>query len=198
RLYRGVSATVLTDAEASLGQVRQALDQLVASTRPGDTVIVALSGHGIKKADATYFAPVRFDPENAEGTGLPWPELLAKLEAARRTARAVWLLADCCRAAPGLRRELVATARDLKKGVDDAGNLIVCTASSGDTPSYETDGLKHGLFTQAWLEALRGEAPAFLYQETPRGKVLDLAGLQFIVNKSVIDHARAAGVRQRV
>src|SRR5439155_6211087 len=107
-------------------------------------------------------------------TGLPWAELLGKLEGARKTARAVWVLADCCRAAPGLRRELVATARDLKRGVEEGGNLIVCTASSGDTPSYESEDLQHGLFTQAWLEALRGEAPAVVYETTARGRVLQL------------------------
>src|SRR5205814_4435074 len=106
RLYR-VSYTVsITNADATLADVRQALDMLLANTRPGDTVIVALSGHGIKKGDATYFAPVRFDPENVEGTGLPWAEIVAKLQQARQSARSVWLLADCCRAAPGLQRTL--------------------------------------------------------------------------------------------
>src|SRR5262249_22456478 len=53
-------------------------------------------------------------------------------------------------------------------------------------------------FTQAWLEALRGEAPDLLYEETPRGRVLALAGLQRIVDASVLRHAREAGVRQKV
>src|SRR5262249_32311601 len=75
-----------------------------SKVRPGDTLILSLSGHGLKQGKDTYFAPVRFDPENAAGTGLPWAAVLAKLEAARQTARAVWVLADCCRASPGLRR----------------------------------------------------------------------------------------------
>src|SRR5262249_15148228 len=148
-----------------------------------------------------YFAPVQFQPQNAAGTGLPWKEVLAKLEQARRKARAVWVLADCCRSAPGLRRELAATPRDLKRGVEDGGNLIVCTASSGDQPSYESQALKHGIFTAAWLEALRGEVPPEyqgIYREVARGRVLDLAGLQFLVNERVLRHARAAGVRQKV
>src|SRR5258706_77476 len=138
RLYAGSDIRILTNADASLASIRNALDDLTAAVRPGDTVIVALSGHGLKKGDATYFAPVRCDPENVEGTGLPWKEVLAKLEEARKTAKAGWGLADCCRAAPGVRKEITsATRRDLKKGGEEGGNLINCTASSGDISSYE-------------------------------------------------------------
>jgi uncharacterized caspase-like protein len=198
KLYKGADITVVTDAEATLARVRQAIDQFTTSVRPGDTLILALSGHGLKKGDASYFAPVRTDPENVEGTGLPWREVLAKLEEARKTARSIWVLADTCRAAPGLRRELAATAADLKRGVEEGGNLVICTASSGDTPSYESEDLKHGIFTQAWLEALRGDAPQLVYEEVARGKVLTLSGLQFAVDASVRRYARKEGVRQAV
>ncbi len=198
-LYIGADVTFVTNADATLARIREALDQFTRNVRPGDTLILSVSGHGLKRGDATYFAPVRCDPENVEGTGLPWNEVLAKLEEARKTARAVWVLADCCRAAPGLRRDVTAaTSRDLKRGVEEGGNLIICTASSGDTPSYESEDLKHGIFTAAWLEALNGEAPSLVYQDVARGKVLTLSGLQFAVDSAVIRLARAAGVRQRV
>src|SRR5207248_762312 len=113
------------------------------------------------------------------------------------TAKAVWVLADCCRAAKGLRREITAaTNRDLKKGVEEGGNLIICTASSGDTPSYESEDLKHGIFTAAWLEALSGKSPSLVYQDVARGKVLTLSGLHFALDLAVSKMARAAGVRQ--
>jgi hypothetical protein len=82
--------------------------------------------------------------------------------------------------------------------VDAGGNLVICAASSADTSSHESPALKHGLFAQAWLEALRGEAPAFLYEETPRHRVLTLSGLQFILDASVNRHAREMGVRQEI
>lgn len=200
-LYRSTDITILTNADATLARLRQALAQLVANARPGDTLVVALSGHGIRTGEETYFAPARFDPENAAGTGLPWQELLGQLEGVRKTARAVWVLADCCRAAQGLRRELAASAKELKRGVEEGGNLIVCTASSGDAPSYESDEVKHGLFTQAWLEVLRGEVPAgweMVYKPTPRGRVLTLSGLQFWLTSAVKRHADTAGVQQKV
>jgi uncharacterized caspase-like protein/tetratricopeptide (TPR) repeat protein len=219
KLYRGVDLTVVTDGEATLGRLREALDQFTRNVQPGDTLVLALSGHGVRvgppKVEAVglaidammalkqqepkfYFAPVRFDPQNPEGTGLSWSEVLAKLEVARKTAKAVWVLADCCRAAPGLRRDAIATAADLKRGIDEGGNLILCTASSGDSPSYESEDLKHGIFTQAWLEALSGKGPDIVYEDRPLGKVLTLSGLQFSVDYAVRQHARKAGVRQQV
>jgi uncharacterized caspase-like protein len=183
RLYRGATTVSMVVADATLVRIREALDRLVADTRPGDTVILALSGHGIRQGEETYFAPVRFDPENAAGSGLVWREVLAKLEKAReKKARAVWLLADCCRAAPGFPP---ATSRDLKRGLEEGGNLIVVTASSGDSPSYENADLKQGIFTRAWLEALRGEAPELVYEPAARGKVLTLSRLQFWLDSSV-------------
>ena len=122
-----------------------------------------------------------------------------QLEAARQRTRAVWVLTDCYRVAPGLGRERQATGKDLRRGVEEGGNLVICTASAGDTPSYESEDLKHGLFTQAWLEALRGQGPAFVYEDTARGRVLTMSGLQFVVDASVRRHARREGiVRQQV
>ena len=113
------------------------------------------------------------------------------------TARAIWVLADCCRSADGLRRD-TATARDFQRGVEEGGNLIVCTASSGNTPSYENSDLQHGIFTQAWLDALGGKALDGLYDPTPRGRILRLGNLQSALDISVRKYARAAGVRQQI
>src|SRR5262249_342484 len=123
------------------------------------------------------------------------------LEGARSRARSIWVLADCCRAAPGLERTKQATGRDLRRGVDPYGNLVICTASEGDAPSYESDDLKHGIFTRAWLEALRGAVPETLrglYDPGPRGGVLRLWALQALLAQQVINSARDAGVKQRV
>jgi uncharacterized caspase-like protein len=128
-----------------------------------------------------------------EGSGLPWQEVLASMEEARKAAKAVWVLADCCRSAPGLKAP---TSRDIQGGEKQRGNLLICTASSGDAASYESEDLKHGIFTAAWLEALSGKAP--IYEETPRGRVLTLSGLQLALDMSVRKHAREAGVRQAI
>ena len=64
--------------------------------------MVCFSGHGIKQGEAVYFAPVGFDPNNAAGTGLPWKEVLDRLEGVRPTVKAVWLLAPPNAAATSL------------------------------------------------------------------------------------------------
>src|SRR5205085_829132 len=83
----------------------------------------------------------------------------------------------------------------------EAGNLILCTAAEGDRPSYESEDLKHGIFTAAWLEVLRGELPPNLrglYDETSRGLVVTLSSLQALIDRRVRDLAREAGVRQAI
>ena len=190
--------TILTNSEAALDKIREALDRFTLDVQPGETLVLALSGHGLKDKQGFYFAPVGLDPNRMTETGLPWTEVLSRLERARKRAKAVWVLADTCRAAPGFARERIASGEDLRRGVEEGGNLVICTASSGDNPSYESEELRHGIFTQAWLEALRGRGPEMVYEETPRGKVVTLSGLQFAVDYQVRQHARKAGVRQRV
>ena len=68
-------------------------------------------------------------------------------------------------------------------------------ASSGNNPSYESEDLRRGLFTQAWLEALRGQGQDIVFEETLRGSVLTLSGLQFVVDAAVRQHAREDGER---
>jgi uncharacterized caspase-like protein len=196
-LYRDVTARTLTDSEATLPALREGLRWLAENVKEGETLVLTLSGHGFKEKEAFYFAPVGFNPDDMSATGLAWREVLQILEPARRKARSIWIIADCCRAAPGIAAEKRLSPRNLREGVDESGNLIVCTASTGDTPSFESEDLGHGIFTQAWLEALSGKGPATIYEETPRGRVLTLAGLQLLIDVGVRSHARRSGVRQK-
>jgi hypothetical protein len=41
---------------------------------------------------------------------------------------------------------------------------------------------KHGIFTHAWLQALRGQGPQMVYEEIAHGNVPTLSGPQFAVN----------------
>jgi uncharacterized caspase-like protein len=206
RLYRRAAVRVLADEAATLPAIREALAWFTRDVAPDETLILFLSGHGVREGERFYFAPVALDPADMPRTGLPWKEVLACLEATRQNVRAVWVLADCCRAAPGLGRERQATGQDLRREAEERGNLLICTASSGDAPSYESEELRHGLFTRAWLEVLRGEwlqrldaeTRDLLCPETPRGRVLTLAGLQFLLDASVSRLARDAGVLQQI
>lgn len=196
RLHREARVEVLTDREATRAGLSAALMRLSEDARPEDTLILALSGHGLKDGDRYYFATVDADPARLEETALRWEAILAPLKQAQdRQVKAVWLLADCCRAAPELARDRQATAAELRRGLDERGNLFLVTASSGNRPSYESVALGHGLFSQAWLEALRGQAPE-RYRESPAfGRVLTLTGLLDHLGQSVREHAaRTPGV----
>jgi tetratricopeptide (TPR) repeat protein len=197
RIYQSAQAEILTEEQATLPAIRQALDRLTRDVQPGETLILFLSGHGLKDGQKFYFAPVGMDAAKMDGTGLAWEEVLRRLEVARRRARAVWVLADCCRAGPGLNERRL-TGKDLRRGTPEGGNLVICSASSGDSPSYEAESLKHGLFTQAWLDVLRGEAPGAVYRDIPPGRVLTLLPLLVAVESSVSSYAEREGIQQEV
>jgi hypothetical protein len=199
KLYRKAEIRTLIDREATLASIREALAWLAREARPDETLIVALSGHGLKDGGQSYFAPVDADPARLSQTALPWRELLEALQKARRNAKAIWLLADCCRVAPGLSRERRPSSDDLRRGLGSNADLILCTASKGDQPSYEDSSLGHGLFTRAWLEALRGEAPEARYQLLPAwGRALTHGELNSAVSMRVDELAHQIGVRQDV
>jgi hypothetical protein len=112
--------------------------------------------HALKDDKGFYIAPVGLGPEQMAGTGLPWQEVLALLQAARQKVKAVWVLAHCCRAAPGPSRERQAMGQDLRRGVEEGGNLIIATASVEDQPSYEW---LIGLAAQRGPPRVRGGPP---------------------------------------
>jgi hypothetical protein len=205
KLYGSVQVKVLTDAEATLPALQQGLAWFTDNVPEGATLVLLVSGHGVKEgakqSERYYFAPVGLDPKNISGTGLPWREVLKALQRARQHARAVWLLADCCRAAPDLERRWPpqATNRELGPGEEvRVGNLLICTASKGDQPSYESGELHHGLFTQTWLEALRGELGSKYSDAYVEGGVLTLSRLTTILGDRVLEHANKVGKSQEV
>lgn len=48
QLYRGADVTFITDADATQARTQRALDEFMTNLRPGDTLLPALSGHGVK------------------------------------------------------------------------------------------------------------------------------------------------------
>lgn len=181
--FAAVNATVVTDAQATTAGIRAAAAGLAAS-RPGDTVVVLLAGHGAHAPDGTYCLLTHdCDPADLARTGLPFGEIEALIAAAPALRRLVLL--DACEsgerdgaagpvvaaaASPGnsrglraigtkpkgLRREERFVFNDLRRRT----GAVVLSSSTGDQLSYEKPELANGLFTQAILESLAGAGDA--------------------------------------
>ncbi len=148
-LYAGVEVRSLTDAQATLANIRAGLKWLEQSVRPGksDTVVVYLSGHGYSTDTGSYgFAPHDFDPKKPKTSSLTSAELKEALGGRLRAGK-VFLFVDTCHAGA-----LSCRNDDLAIEVG-AGVYLLASAGVGDN-AYESPEWKHGAFTLALLKSM--------------------------------------------
>jgi len=148
-LYEQVEVRTLIDDEATLPNVRQQLQWLQETVRPGqiDTVVLFLSGHGLSVDGRYHFATHETDVNNIEKTTLSGRELREAL-GGRLRAKAVFLFVDTCHSGGMSGRN-----DDLALEVADAG-VYVLASSGAKEYSYESKEWGHGAFTLALLRAL--------------------------------------------
>lgn len=162
KLAKTVVVKRLKDAEATRSGITAALAALAGPVRPGDRVIVFLSGHGFYLDDDFFFAPHDTVLSDLAGTGLNVGDLLKTL--AGLPCDDVVLMLDHCYSG-GINLKLAdaesSRGRDLRneqgRRLREA-NLFTLTASMYDQPSFEHASWQHGAFTYALLEALGGKA----------------------------------------
>jgi len=144
---------VLTDEQATATNLRAALKKLAAA-RPSDTVLIFLSGHGVRSGGRFYFAPHGVEVGNVAGTCLAWSEVVGSLS--NLYARKL-LFADACHSGTRL-GSWQATSGQLSAATDARAGILLLASSSGDEYSYEDAESRHGTFTVALLEAINGTA----------------------------------------
>jgi uncharacterized caspase-like protein len=152
-LYASAGVTALTDEQATRHRVGAELDRLIAQATRADTVILFLSGHGWEGAAREFFfAPYEVDRNNPARTALPWRDVVQRLGRLSQQSKRVLVLLDACHSGSAASNE--ALIRGLLAA--DAG-VMVFAASRGSEESLESPDWRHGLFTQALLEALAGK-----------------------------------------
>ena len=141
---------------------KAALEKYIESWLPervtdSSKVFVFFSGHGapdIKSASA-YLMPWDGDAKFADSTGYPVKRLYEKLNGLK--ARRIVVAMDSCFSGAGGRSVIPKGTRPLvgKLKDEDAGRVVVMTASAGDEISGGADSEGHGLFTYHLLDALQ-------------------------------------------
>jgi len=172
RLFDKVDATVLTRDRLGRG-VTQAdiLDAITAIGKkmPGedDSILVFLSGHGLRKDEGFYFLSSEADPTSKaslDRTSPSWVAMGEKLKGFTR-AREIVVLVDACHSGAINPTELGFTWKD--KG------LVLITSSRAGQKSYEggsyigpdkkITGFENGYFTKAIIDGftrIADRAPA--------------------------------------
>jgi hypothetical protein len=168
--YRPDNVRLLTKAAADtdpsalpLAQnIRSELARLVRDARPGDSVLVALAGHGVqfKNRDESYFCPA--DARLADqSTLISLNEVCNQLDKCRAGFKL--LLVDACRNDPFAdvtrsRAEvnLQSLTRPQEK-LQPGGTVLLFSCSAGEK-AFEDPDLQHGVFFNFVIEGLRGDA----------------------------------------
>ena len=156
--YSSVEIAELLDDAATSDAIVGALESAIARARPGDTVLFAFAGHGLRGGDGHYYLTASgFHSADPAGTGLAWSRLSRAIE--RSQVRVIVVLDSCHAGTTGL--EGIVTndqaADELLKG--SRAPVLVLAASKGRQFSYEDKpGVPPkwggGVFTYALAEAL--------------------------------------------
>ncbi len=156
-----VGMTLLDDA-AGKSAILNAIASIGEASRPEDTVVVYLAGHGVAlSAEEWLFAPYGTDIRNQDAlraTTVSASELQAAL--VKINARRIVLAIDACQSAtafgPFLRQRSLYMR--LLSDISRSTGIVVYAATQQQEEAHELESLKHGVFTYALMKGLSGEA----------------------------------------
>lgn len=155
----GVSASLLTNADATTASIRAALDRALTAADENDTVILTFAGHGTNNHTLVTHDTFR---NNLHATTIGMDELAAIFKSSR--AKAILCVIDCCfsGAAPARVLEDSPVYRDPGVPLEDlagAGRILISACNVNEV-AYESPTRRHGLLTLALMRALQeGEGP---------------------------------------
>lgn len=156
---------LLLDQQATRSSISLALEELVTSAKPADTIVIYFAGHGIRRVGGfepgEYLCPIDVDRRSPRATAIHADDLSRALSAL--PAKQVVVFLDACYSG-GM--DAPASGWDSTAfGLSDqavsrlaGGGRVVIASSRSDELSWELASLKRGLFTHYLIEGLAGGA----------------------------------------
>ena len=161
-LYADVHAQRLLNAEATRSFILDALSvtsENMAKGSGNDLAVIYFSGHGFMADDASslYLLPHDVKAANTQSiksTALAIGELQRELQQLATHGRVLVLLDACHSGAITMDGTPLAMNATALGALLAADKISVITSSTGTQISYEREDLKHGVFTEALLDAI--------------------------------------------
>lgn len=161
-LYEKVVARVLTDKEATAGNILDGLDWLKAQTTANDFAVVMLSGHGGNDDSLRFFYCAQdFDPARPLRTSVGFEEIQRTINS---VPGKVLFFLDACHSGNALGKLSGASGvvadvnRVMNELSSDENGAVVFSSSLGRQLSQESETWKNGAFIHAVVEGLNGKA----------------------------------------
>jgi WD40 repeat protein len=161
KLYSGVEARVLADAQATKGNILDGLEWLQRQVTQKDIAVLFLAGHGINDPNGVfYFLPVDADLERLKRTGISQADITSTVT---MIAGKVLVFIDACHSGNLMgktkRRGLVVSSGAVVNELASAENgAVVFSSSTGRQYSQEKPEWGNGAFTKGLIEGLSGKA----------------------------------------
>ena len=151
----------LVDQEANRKAILDSLETTFRDVQPDDAVFVYVAGHGTVVKDDYLFVAHDTKADGLATTGVPLTKIKKTFDASPSQRAFLWL--DFCHSGGILARDLEgepdsrAVIERTLKVVQGQGKLILAACTPTQS-AWESTGLGHGLFTDALLRGLKGEA----------------------------------------
>jgi hypothetical protein len=151
----------LSDGEATSQKVIEAIKTTFAKVQPDDSVFAYMAGHGEVVAGEYYFIAHDTTARGIAINGVPLTKIKAAFDSSPSQRAFLWL--DFCHSGGIIPRDIGVEPDDREvisralEVVEGHGKLIVAACTPGQK-AYESAVVGHGLFTDALLRGLKGEA----------------------------------------
>lgn len=157
-LYRDVNVKVLTNAQATKGEILDGLDWIQRETTSRDVAVIFLAGHGVNDPTGLfYFLPVDVNTDKLKRTGIPFSEIVNTVSS---IAGKVLVFADACHSGNimGTRRGAADITSVVNELASTENGAVTFTSSTGKQFSLEDESWGNGAFTKALVEGIAGKA----------------------------------------
>ncbi|MBB6460940.1 caspase family protein [Flammeovirga kamogawensis] len=158
-LFQDIKVKLLTDNEATKGNILDALEWIQNETTQKDVAMIFVAGHGMNDRNgAFYYLPHDADLNSIRRTCLFFGEFQYTIST---IPGKVVMFIDTCHSGNvlnGTRSVNTNITKAINELSDVENGAIVFTSSTGNQLSVESDQWKNGAFTKALLDGLGGEA----------------------------------------
>ncbi len=162
-VYREVELKVLTNSQATAGNIRDALDWLEGEVTSRDVGLLFMAGHGMTDLKQRFFyLPYDGNPEKLRRTAIPQHDIQSVISS---LAGKALMFVDACHSAGSFgsgtqtRGLSLVDINGIVNELSSAENGVVMFASStGRELSIEDSRWENGAFTEALLEGFQGRA----------------------------------------
>ena len=159
-LYKSVKTKILTDTDATKGNILDGLDWIVRETTSRDMAMIFLAGHGVNDNLGTfYFLPHEANLESMRRTCMMFTELKYTTSS---IAGKVVAFVDACHSGGAMGGRRAVDINSLVNELSDVeSGAVVFTSSTGKQYSLENESWGNGAFTEALIEGINGKADLF-------------------------------------